>query len=58
MVNTEIFPWDMLFGLVNARLRYLCGQLVFSINLSTVLVLLVVGMGAHRRLPQLKLNVP
>jgi hypothetical protein len=43
------YSWDTSFGLVNPLLRYSCLQLVFSINLSTVLVLLAVGMEAHRR---------
>ena len=35
VVNTEIYFWDTLFGLVNPRLRYPCGQVVFCVNLGT-----------------------
>ena len=34
-LNTEFYPWDTSFGLVNPRLRYSCLQVVFRVNLGT-----------------------
>jgi hypothetical protein len=36
-INTEFYSWDISFGLVNPRLRYSCGQVVFCVNLGTFL---------------------
>jgi hypothetical protein len=51
VVDTEIYSLDSSFGLVNPRLRFSCGQVVFYVNLGTF-------FKCFWQLGYLELNVP
>jgi hypothetical protein len=61
VVNTEFYSWYTSFGLVNPRLRYSCGQVVF-VNLGTFFkCFLQLGWRLTRvrsTQPECSLNVP
>jgi hypothetical protein len=53
---TEFYSWDASFGLVNPRLSYSCGQVVFCVNLGTFLSASCSWDGGLWASSQLKLN--
>jgi hypothetical protein len=61
-LNTEFYSWDTSFGLVNPRLRYSCGQVVFCVNLGSFFkCFLQLGWrrtGVRSTLTEGPLNVP